>query len=39
MLYPQPSRVALFNHRQGHAITDLGFERLAAWLQTYLKER
>jgi hypothetical protein len=35
-LYGSPPRLGLYNHRQGHTITDATFERLAEWLMTYL---
>ena len=35
-LYGSPARLGLYNHREGHTITDATFERLADWLTTYL---
>jgi dienelactone hydrolase len=34
-LYPQPVRLGLLNHRQGHAVPDSAFERMAEWLTVY----
>ena len=34
-LYPQPVRLGLLNHRQGHAVPDAAFERMAEWLTVY----
>lgn len=34
-LYPPPVRLGLLNHRQGHAIPDPSFERMAEWLTVY----
>lgn len=34
-LYPRPVRLGLLNHRQGHAIPDAAFERMAEWLTVY----
>jgi len=35
-LYPQPVRIGMHNHGEGHTISDATFERLALWLETYL---
>lgn len=35
-LFGDSARVGLFNHRQGHTIPDAAFDRLSAWLTTYL---
>lgn len=37
-LYGSPQRLALLNHRQGHAITEQGFEKMADWLTAYVSE-
>jgi pimeloyl-ACP methyl ester carboxylesterase len=34
--YNQPSRIGLFNHRQGHTIPPIAEQRTYEWLQTYL---
>ena len=34
--YQQPVRHGLYNHRQGHTISDTTFEKMADWLGTYL---
>ena len=36
-LYGEPTRLGLFNHRQGHSISPESFERIAEWLEMYLK--
>lgn len=36
-LYDGRVRLGLYNHRQGHAIPPKAFERLAEWLETYLR--
>ncbi|MBC7818290.1 MAG: dienelactone hydrolase family protein [Planctomycetaceae bacterium] len=36
-LYGEPARVGLLNHRQGHSISPESFERIAEWLETYLR--
>lgn len=36
-LYSDTPRIGLLNHRQGHTISDKSFERLAEWLECYLK--
>ena len=36
-LYGEPTRIGLLNHRQGHSISPESFERIAEWLETYLK--
>lgn len=36
-LYGEPTRLGLFNHRQGHSISPESFERIAEWLETYLR--
>jgi hypothetical protein len=36
-LYGSPARLGLYNHRQGHTISDATFERLTEWLTTYLR--
>jgi hypothetical protein len=36
-LYGSPARLGLYNHRQGHTISDATFQRLAEWLTTYLE--
>ncbi|MFN0052327.1 MAG: alpha/beta hydrolase family protein [Planctomycetales bacterium] len=36
-LYGEPPRLGLFNHREGHTISDATHERLAEWLSVYLK--
>lgn len=36
-LYGEPTRVGLLNHRQGHSISPESFERIAEWLETYLR--
>ena len=36
-LYGSSARLGLYNHRQGHTISDATFERLAEWLATYLE--
>lgn len=35
-LYGQPARIGLYNHRQGHSVPPMAFERLAEWLETAL---
>jgi len=35
-LYGLPPRLGLYNHREGHTISDATFERMAQWLTTYL---
>jgi hypothetical protein len=34
--YNQPSRIGLFNHRQGHTIPPIAEQRTYEWLQAYL---
>jgi dienelactone hydrolase len=36
-LYGEPTRLGLLNHRQGHSISPESFEKIAEWLETYLK--
>lgn len=36
-LYGEPTRLGLLNHRQGHSVSPESFERMAEWLETYLK--
>jgi dienelactone hydrolase len=36
-LYGKSPRLGLFNHHQGHSIPPLAFERIAEWLETYLR--
>jgi hypothetical protein len=36
-LYGSPARLGLYNHREGHTISEATFERLAQWLTMYLK--
>ena len=31
-----PQRLGLLNHREGHAIPDAAFDRIAAWLEAYV---
>ncbi|MFP6886085.1 MAG: hypothetical protein VB997_00935 [Opitutales bacterium] len=35
-LYGHPTRLGMYNHRKGHSIPPLAFERMAEWLKTYL---
>ena len=35
-LYGHPARLGMYNHRKGHSIPPLAFERMAEWLKTYL---
>jgi hypothetical protein len=35
-LYGSPPRLGLYNHREGHTISDATFERMAQWLTSYL---
>ena len=35
-LYDKPARIGLYNHREGHTISDETFEKLAEWLEVYL---
>ena len=35
-LHGDPPRLAMFNHRQGHAIPPEAFERMGEWLECYL---
>lgn len=35
-LHGSPARLGLYNHRQGHTLSDPTFERLAEWLASYL---
>ena len=37
-LYGNTHRLGLLNHRQGHAITEQGFEKMADWLTVYVSE-
>ena len=36
-LYGEPTRLGLLNHRQGHSISPESFERIAEWLEAYLR--
>lgn len=36
-LYGEPTRLGLLNHRQGHSISPESFEKIAEWLETYLR--
>ena len=36
-LYGEPTRLGLLNHRQGHSISPESFERIAEWLEMYLR--
>ena len=36
-LYERPVRLGMYNHRQGHAIPEKAFERMAEWLEIYLR--
>ncbi len=36
-LYGEPTRIGLLNHRQGHSISPGSFEKIAEWLQAYLR--
>lgn len=36
-LYGEPTRIGLLNHRQGHSISPESFERIAEWLEMYLR--
>ncbi|MBM3999112.1 MAG: dienelactone hydrolase [Planctomycetes bacterium] len=36
-LYGEPPRLALFNHRQGHAVPPIAEQRIDEWLSTYLE--
>lgn len=36
-LYGEPTRIGLLNHRQGHSISPESFEKIAEWLETYLR--
>ena len=35
-LYGKPTRLGLYNHRQGHSLSPEAFDRLAEWLEVYL---
>lgn len=35
-LYGEPVRIGMYNHGEGHTVSDESFERAAEWLQTYL---
>ena len=35
-LFGDPVRLGLYNHHEGHSVSDSTFERLAEWLTTYL---
>jgi len=36
-LYGEPARVGLLNHRQGHSVSPESFEKIAQWLEAYLR--
>ena len=36
-LYGSPARLGIYNHRQGHTLPPQAFQKLAQWLETYLK--
>ena len=36
-LYGEPTRLGLLNHRQGHSVSPESFEKIADWLETYLR--
>jgi hypothetical protein len=35
-LYGSTPRLGLYNHREGHTISNRTFERMAEWLKSYL---
>lgn len=35
-LYGEPARLALYNHHEGHTVSDKSFERIVQWLKAYL---
>ena len=37
--YDSPVRLAIYNHRKGHAIPDKAFLRMAEWMTVYLKRQ
>ena len=38
-LYGSPARLGIYNHGKGHTLPPQAFQRMAEWLETYLKVR